>query len=133
MAKRTEEEKQAWKSKMKGISKKIADMTQEQQTALMDDMGCVVTIEGHSLSTRNTLMLYFQADAQEKPCTVVGGFKQWKRSGRVVMKGERSIGSIWVPIGERDSEGDLTEAPEKFILAPVFDVAQTEELEEGGR
>jgi antirestriction protein ArdC len=76
--------------------------------------------------------------------TVVGGFQQWKRMGRMVRKGEKGL-AIWFPRmraaaddgGERrlvagvsDGEDDDGEKMEmKFMLGTVFDISQTEEVE----
>ena len=70
---------------------------------------------------------------QEKQCnghqpSIVGGFKQWRRAGRTVMKGQHGY-SILFPTGTKDSEtGDIEDVC-KFCAGTVFDIAQTEELE----
>jgi len=85
-------------------------------------------IEGLTLSPHNQCMLAFQ-----KPdVTIVGGFRQWKRAGRTVKKGEHGLG-IWIPrfVGEKKEDGDTETEPgtlEGFLFGTVFDVSQTEEV-----
>ena len=59
----------------------------------------------------------------------IGGFQQWRKAGRMVRKGEHSIGSIFVPIGvSRDPEDGQDPDKVNFRLVPVFDITQTEEV-----
>ena len=67
----------------------------------------------------------------EETLTIIGGFRQWERASRRVKKGNKAAGYIYVPMKKKDSEGKDVETDEKlrFRLVPVFDIAQTEELE----
>ena len=74
--------------------------------------------------------------AMQGQFTVVGGFRQWRKAGRTVMKGQRGA-CIWFPLGDKKQDGteDTTGAGEeksscRFGLATVFDVKQTEDLQE---
>ena len=114
------------RTKMRAIAKQISGMSELQRAELVRDWP--TTIEGHQLSMFNACMIALQGGA-----TVVGGFRQWKRAGRSVMKGQHGL-TIWVPLGKdkRDngqSEQLSEDSPLRFILATVFDVSQTEEQE----
>lgn len=83
-----------------------------------------VTAEGHRLSTYNAIFLAIQAG---RPLAQVGGFRQWKKAGRMVVKGQHAVGYMYVPMRRRDAEGEeVTEEKLRFRLVPVFDVTQTE-------
>jgi N-terminal domain of anti-restriction factor ArdC len=119
------------RANMRALAAKISKMTDAERAALAAKLPGVVTIEGRALSPHNQMMLAFQGEF-----TVVGGFQQWKRAGRVVMKGQRGA-CIWFPLGDRKQDGteDTTGAGEeksscRFGLATVFDVKQTEDLAE---
>ena len=132
MGKPTEAQKQAAqerRQRMKELSKRIAAMSDEERQALTDKAAGVLTIEGRTLSPKNSCMIYLQAG--NEPLTVLGGFLQWKKVGRSVKKGSHGF-AIWVPCkpketapeaGEESSDGDKP----GFILGTVFDISQTEE------
>lgn len=115
------------RQKLREIAKRIAKMSEAEKSALVGDWP--TTIEGHRLSLCNALMIALQGGG-----TVFGGFQQWKRAGRRVMKGGKSVG-IWVPIGTKKNEnaesGEITHEGEKvgFVFGTVFDISQTVELE----
>lgn len=96
-------------------------MSDEQRAALAARVS-VVTIEGRQLSPHNQCLIALQVPA----ATIIGGFRQWIKAGRVVMKGQHGA-VIWVPIGRKDKDGELTEKT-GFVLGSVFDVSQTQEI-----
>ncbi len=117
------------------LARQIAAMTDEQRGALAARAGMIATVEGHTLSLVNTLLL-----ASQRPgITLVGGFRQWKRAGRSVRRGEHGL-ALWIPTTKttaQDSDtleqpgGDGTPGearPLLFIMGTVFDVSQTEEV-----
>jgi hypothetical protein len=119
------------RANMRALAATIGKMSDTEREALAAKLPGVVTIEGRALSFHNTMMLAMQGSF-----TVVGGFQQWKRAGRVVMKGQRGA-CIWFPLGDRKQDGteDTTDAGDeksscRFGLATVFDVKQTEDLQE---
>lgn len=59
--------------------------------------------------------------------SMVTGFRQWKKMGRTVKKGERAI-RIFAPriVTETRKDGTKTDSLAGFLLVPVFDVSQTE-------
>ena len=112
------------RARLRMLCKQIAGMS-EQERAHLAERASIVTIEGHGLSLHNTCMVVMQrADA-----TIVGGFRQWKRAGRVVRKGEHGMG-IWCPrfAGKDGEAAEGAPKLEGFIFGTVFDVSQTEEL-----
>lgn len=121
------EKAKARRQKLREIAKQIANMGEAERAALVSDWP--TTIEGHRLSMCNALMIALQGGG-----TVFGGFQQWKRAGRRVMKGGKSVG-IWVPIGTNKKEnaesGEITHEGEKvgFVFGTVFDISQTVPLE----
>ena len=126
----TAEQKAAAKlrrEKMGKLAHQIEKMSEDERAALTERIG-VVTIEGRSLSIHNQCMLALQSPA----ASVVGGFQQWRRSGRMVQKGQHGA-CIWIPLGiPKRAEGETeseTADPIGFTLATVFDVTQTEPME----
>lgn len=132
------EEKQA---KFRAIAKRIADMSDEERDRLSMSLPQIMTCQGHALSRRNTMLLHFQSEA---PCTLVGGFRQWIKQGRVVMKGQRGMTILFPKTkGEKPNPDNIDQASETaaaaeqrngkrssipFLTGTVFDVSQTEEL-----
>jgi len=114
------------KSRIQTIRKTLSEMTEEQRTQLIEKFGIVVTIEGHPLTAHNTCFLYAQT---EKPITVVGGFQQWRKAGRTVKKGEHSL-LIFVPSQKGKEEQPADENDVFFFTANVFDITQTEVVNE---
>ena len=63
----------------------ISAMSDAERQAMADRMPQVVNPQGHHLSIRNTILLCQQA--QRTDLTVVAGFRQWFKAGRIVCKG----------------------------------------------
>lgn len=112
-------------ARLKELRDKLKALTPEQRQVLLD-RGLVATIEGRTLSTHNTIMVYFQSNGTLP--TIVGGYQQWRKAGRSVKKGEHGF-TIWFPVGQKDEDGDIL-AAERYFTGTVFDVTQTEELTE---
>lgn len=109
----------------------ISAMSDAERQRMAERMPQVMNPQGHFLTLHNTLLLCQQA--QRSDLTVVAGFRQWIKAGRVVRKGQKSLGYIAVPIQvrQKDRNGDKTDAKElRFRFVPVFDVSQTEALEQ---
>lgn len=125
--KHTAEEKKEWRNKIRGFAGKVKAMSQAERDALAMKIG-TVTPEGHTLSPYNTCLLWMQA---HKAVTMAGGFRQWQKNGRIVKKGEHSIGVIYVPMIRKAEDEDGNTEPDDvhFRLVSVFDVEQTEELQ----
>lgn len=121
--------REAKRARVRNFANQISKLTPEQRMALAKRCP-VMTIEGRELSPFNQCL----AAMQNPSVTVVGGFRQWIKSGRAVRKGEHGL-IIWVPLGRKstDQNGEThTEMDEKrFILGSVFDVSQTQEIETG--
>lgn len=114
----------------KELSAKIARMSGDERVKLSEKMGSVFNPQGHQLTLHNTLLLMSQCERDD--LTLVAGFKQWIKAGRVVRKGEHSIGFINVPIRKKAKESDEDDKGSLYFrLVPVFDVSQTDELQEG--
>ena len=123
--KHTQEEVKAWRLKMKEVAAKVRALPETEQEELARQYG-TITAEGHRLSRFNTIFLSFQAG---RPLAQIGGYRQWKKAGRQVIKGQHAIGSIFVPIGAKNNEtGELEDNNIRFHSVPVFDITQTEEL-----
>ena len=112
------------KAKLKQLRARLSSLNEEEKKALLD-RGLILTVEGRTLSPHNTILIYCQA-TMTLP-TVVGGFQQWKRAGKMVRKGEHGF-IIWFPVGQKDEEGETVNA-ETFYTATVFDVSQVEPLQ----
>ena len=114
------------RQKLRSIAQQISKMPESDRAAMVGHWP--TTIEGHRVSLHNALMIAFQVGA-----TVIGGFRQWKKAGRHVRKGEHGLG-ICIPLGlqkKTDDNGDETETGELagFGVATVFDISQTEASE----
>lgn len=115
---------------LRDLWQKIGEMSEDQRAAFVEKIGTVVTCEGHPLSVGNTILLAYQAET----VTVVGGYNQWRAAGRQVRKGERSLG-IWIPKNKAEGESQpapsiQTEKPLYFIFGSVFDISQTEPIQQ---
>ena len=108
------------KEKLQGLRHRLANLTPEERQAF-SDCGLVATVEGRTLSLRNTWMVYIQSNGQTP--TVVGGFHQWRKAGRQVQKGQHGY-TILFPVGNKTEDGEITEAS-RFYTGTVFDVSQT--------
>ena len=116
--------KQDKKEKIIRIRKTLSEMSEEQRQAIAEKYG-IVTVEGHLLTPHNQCFLVAQAETN---FTVVGGFQQWKKAGRIVRKGEHGF-LILVPSKtnqEQNSEIISDDEDVKFFSATVFDISQTE-------
>jgi antirestriction protein ArdC len=115
----------------KTLCKTVAGMTEEARAQLSNRMPATNT-EGHVLSGTNQMLLAYQ----RANVTIVTGFIQWKKAGRSVKKGEHGL-MIWIPVTHakdpNKQPGELstkdTDRP-GFIMGTVFDVSQTEEIQQ---
>lgn len=113
--------------KVNELRKRLSNLSDAEKQALIS-RGIIATVEGRTLSLHNTILIYMQTDGRVP--SVVGGYKQWKRAGRQVSKGQHGM-LIWFPIGTKDEEtGDVLSA-EYYQVATVFDISQTEPIETG--
>ena len=119
-----QQKRQEKKEKIICIRKTLSEMTEEQRQAAADKFG-IVTVEGHLLTPHNQCFLVAQSEVN---FTIVGGFQQWKKAGRIVRKGEHGF-LIFVP--SKTKQGDNSEmiSDEEdvhFFTATMFDISQTE-------
>jgi len=122
------------RAKLREVWGKVAAMPEADRLAMAYKLG-IVTCEGHQLSANNKVLIMFQGGA-----SVVGGFRQWIKQGRCVMKGQHGLG-IWVPTKRKGNAPEGTEAPANgetqaperhgFIFGTVFDISQTAPIEGG--
>ncbi|KGT73707.1 hypothetical protein MA20_42940 [Bradyrhizobium japonicum] len=121
------------KEKARQLAQQIANMTDEQKAQWLARVP-ILTIDGSALSGNNQLLAALQCQT----ATMVGGFQQWIAAGRVVQEGQSAL-YIFAPTGARKAEAsapsneagaaEAAEAPTvRFVMVPVFDVAQTKEL-----
>jgi len=129
----TPEQKEAAAARRAGIKQLCAivkALPVEKRVLLAASYG-IRSAEGRELSPFNQCLLVHQNSS----VSIVGGFQQWKKLGRSVKKGERSL-AIWVPCGKQaESANDAAANPDTdndkfFILGSVFDITQTETDEE---
>ncbi len=115
------------KLKLHKMAATIRGMTQDQREAMATKIG-TITAEGRALSFFNCCFL---AQQSGRHLAQVGGFRQWKKAGRCVKKGEHAIGAIYVPMSRKKKNGTEDEKDNRvrFLLVPVFDVDQTVALE----
>jgi hypothetical protein len=131
-ARRSPEEIKAWYKTMADRAAEIRAMSETDRENLAAQAG-TITCEGCPLSVFNTCFLWQQAG---RALLQVGGFRQWKKAGREVIKGQHASGYIYVPMQKREEDadgsdegGETEEKARKFFkLVPVFDVTQTVEI-----
>jgi len=112
------------KEKIIRIRKTLSEMTEEQRQAIADKFS-IVTVEGHLLTPHNQCFLVAQSEIN---FSIVGGFQQWKKAGRIVRKGEHGF-LIFVPSKNKQEEKSEMISDEEdvhFFTAMVFDISQTE-------
>jgi len=115
---------EAKKAKMKQLGEQFAKMTEAERVELSNQLGTLRTIEGRPLSFKNSALLYFQ----RKGVSIVGGFQQWKKAGRIVKKGEKAL-AIFCPATKKTKEGETPDDSSLFFFTGnVFDISQTEPL-----
>ena len=112
------------KDRIKELQQRLTNLTEAERKTLQDK-GIIATIEGRSLSLHNTLLLYLQFTPRTP--SIVGGYRQWRKAGRQVNKGEHGA-VIFFPVGDKDDDGEIIEA-QAFYTAIVFDIAQTAKIE----
>ena len=118
---------QGKKEKIGLLMKQLSMIDEEQREIIAGELG-ITNPDGHILSVRNQCLLVFQAG--DNPLSVVAGFKQWQKSGRIVSKGSRGY-LIAVPSknkAKEDKKEDDEENETFFLYKTVFDISQTEEL-----
>jgi len=92
----------------------------------------VVNPDGRRLSDANIAFLAWQSKIH---FTVVAGFRQWMKHGHCVKKGEHGH-QIFVPAMNKsktknpDGSQTVSEELERFLVATVFDISQTFEIQE---
>ena len=109
------------RERLQAVRSKLSNLTEGEKQKLQQT-GTVVTVDGRHLSGNNVMLILLQMPG----ATVVGGFNQWKQSGRQVKKGSSGL-SIWVPTSKKTEDGEETKY---FIAGSVFDVSQTEPIME---
>jgi len=117
------EKKEEKKAKIKELRDKLKSLDDATRNDMLKN-GHIMTIEGKSLSDKNTLLLLFQGVRD----SIVGGYQQWKRAGRQVKKGEHGA-VIWFPSNFKkvNDDGEESEGT-SFFTGTVFAQSQTEEL-----
>lgn len=113
---------------MYNLAREVSKLLPEQRAELASKC-MVTTIEGRALSVTNQCLI-----ARQIPhATIVGGFRQWLKAGRCVMKGQHGA-CIWVPTNYKSAEQTNVDGEAVtrtgFILGTVFDVSQTQEKTE---
>jgi hypothetical protein len=123
------------REKARGLARQITNMTEEQKAKWMA-RAPILTMDLRALSGKNHMLVAMQCDT----ATMVGGFRQWLAAGRAVRKGQSAI-YIFAPAGNRKAEASAPRSAEpgaadaeagesvRFLLVPVFDVSQTDEVE----
>lgn len=116
-----------------GIAAAIGKLNAVQRAELLTRIGGVATIEGHKLSDYNTIFLWYQRQ-ELGMLSIVGGFQQWHKAGRVIKKGEKGLAMLFPMFSERkDRDGNPIINPltgekdilTRFNVGTVFDISQT--------
>lgn len=124
------------KEKMRLLAAQVSKLSEAQRFEMAAKYP-VLTIEGRALSIYNACMVATQLPSS----TVVGGFRQWLAAGRAVRKGEKGLG-IWIPCGSSKASEEMPNAEANdgetadrcyFTMGTVFDISQTQEIEQGAR
>ena len=125
-----QQKRQEKKEKIIRIRKTLSEMSEEQRQAIADKFG-IVTVEGHLLTPHNQCFLVAQSEIN---FTVVGGFQQWKKAGRIVRKGEHGFLILVPSKTNQDQNSEMISDDDEdvhFFSATVFDISQTDLLASG--
>lgn len=107
------------------LAKRAAAMSPEEQSALVRNWPTMIET-GHRVSLKNAMLIALQGGG-----TIFGGLSQWRKAGRKVRKGGKSV-QIFYPLGLRrldeqtDGEPDA-DSPTGYGITSVFDISQTED------
>jgi len=117
------------RNRFRGLARQVAAMGPEARAELAARIN-PVTVEGRPLSLHNACLLA----SQLATVTLVGGFRQWRRAGRHVRKGEHGL-ALWIPrVASKEApetDGEAEPGEVRFLIGTVFDVSQTEPDENG--
>jgi hypothetical protein len=131
------------------VARDAADAAiRDNATELLTDPDAVAAMVSHLMTTnsskllrysmRNVAMLTTQAEERGMPLTDVDSFRGWIERGRCVRKGERGL-RIVAPKGteppgddsaEQADQGDGEDIRVRFRMVTVFDISQTEGIED---
>lgn len=100
----------------------IKNTSQERLDEIYAQFGICQTIEGKTLSEKNSILI----QRQEGKPGVYGGFQQWRKEGRMVRKGEKSF-KIFVPKTFKDKDTG-EDGLSGFIMVSMFSKEQTDEI-----
>jgi len=103
--------------KLVELFKSLSDDQRKDLSASM-----IVNPEGHAMSPCNTVLV----NMQRPGCSIIAGYRQWRKFGRQVIKGERGI-SIWIPTNAPKGEDEPEPETIRFSSTSVFDISQTQE------
>lgn len=120
-----QQKRQEKKEKITQIRKTLSQMSEEQQQEVAARFG-IITVEGHPLTPYNQCFLVSQSEIN---FSIVGGYVQWKRAGKVVRKGQHGF-LILVPSVSKKEENVDTYLDDDvhFYSATVFDISQTVDI-----
>lgn len=131
------------------VARDTADAAiRDSATELLTDPDAVAAMVSHLMTTnspkllrysmRNAAMLITQAEERGMALTDVDSFRGWIERGRCVRKGERGL-RIVAPKGteppgddsaEQADQGDGKDIRVRFRMVTVFDISQTEGIED---
>src|SRR5947209_6236320 len=102
MARRTPTPEQKQKAaerreRFRALAAQVAELSEDERSALVMKVGAIVTCEGRALSAFNSCLVLSQLPTT----SMVGGFWQWKDKGRAVKKGAQGL-MIWIPTEKGD-------------------------------
>lgn len=113
----------------RALAKRVGAMSEADRAQLAARLPGITTVEGHTLSITNQCLIALQRPT----ATIVGGFGQWIKAGRVVNKDEHGF-MAWRPIARKADPnrqpGEMSSADGDrpgFVPVTYFDVAQTSE------
>src|SRR5215472_18956015 len=119
------------RARVRELAKRVSAMDGATRESLARKAG-IRNLDGHELSLKNQCLLILQRPNVSLVC----GFRQWKKAGRSVAKGEQSL-CIFVPVFDEKTPGaekyEEGGSVDFFVTGNVFDVSQTRELSAQGR
>ncbi len=115
---------EARRAQFRQLVKQVAQMSENERQSILERVGAVVTCEGRTLSPTNTMLCLMQCPR----VSMVGGFQQWIRQGRAVMKHQHGI-SIWIRCAGKKAEDGTEEGEAYYTSGTVFDISQTQAIE----
>jgi len=109
------------KDKIKELRKFLSKLNATERQQMAAKVGIMSIENGHSFSVTNQCLMFYQ----NPNVTIVGGFQQFKKAGRMIKKGEHGMCIFYPTARKSDNDEESDEDNVSFYVGTVFDISQT--------